>query len=59
MERESKRIVREWNQEIEAEMRRRAAEQDKGRWKLVVWAVLEAIWLVALFLVMGLFSRLH
>jgi hypothetical protein len=58
MERESKRIVREWNREIEAEMRR-AAKQDAGRWKFVVWAVLEAIWLVGLFLVMGLFARLH
>jgi hypothetical protein len=59
MERESKRIVREWNREIEAEMRRLAAKQDAGRWKLVVWAVLEAIWLVGLFLLMGLFGRLH
>jgi hypothetical protein len=59
MERDSKRVVREWNWEIEAEMCRLAAKQDCGRWRLVVWTVLEAIWLVGLFTVIGLFARLQ
>ncbi len=59
MERDSKRIVREWNREIEAEIRRLAARQDDGKWKYVVWTVLEVIWLVAVFAVLGVFSRLH
>ncbi|MGA7261796.1 MAG: hypothetical protein WA709_15155 [Stellaceae bacterium] len=59
MERDSKRIAREWNREIEAEMRRLAAGQDDGKWKIVVWTVLELVWLVAVFAVLGLFSRLH
>jgi len=59
MERDSKRIVREWDLEIEAEIRRLTAQQDGGKWNIVVWTVLEAIWLVAVFAVLGLFSRLH
>jgi hypothetical protein len=60
MERDSKRIVRQWNREIEAEMRRLAAKRDnRGGWKLVVWTLLEAIWLVVVLAVMGLFGRLH
>jgi hypothetical protein len=44
MERDSKRIVREWNREIEAEWSRLASRQDDGPWKIVVWALLEALW---------------
>ena len=59
MERDSERIVREWNREIEADMHRLAARQDDGAWKIVVWVVLEVIWLIGLVAVIGLFSRLH
>lgn len=59
MDRDSKRIVREWNREIEADIRRLAERDGEGRWKIVVWTVLELIWLVGLFLVVGLFTRLH
>jgi hypothetical protein len=59
VERDSKRIVREWDREIEAELRRLAAQQDGGKWKIVVWTVLEAIWLMTGFAVLALFSRLH
>lgn len=59
MERDSKRIAREWNREIEAETRRLAARQNDGKWKFVVWALLEAIWLVALVLMVGFLARLH
>jgi hypothetical protein len=59
MERESRRIAREWNREIEAEIRRHAARQEEGWGRIVVWAVLELVWLVAVFVVLGIFSRLH
>jgi hypothetical protein len=59
MERDSRRIVREWNREIEAEIRRRAAQRDKGWGRVVVWTVMELVWLVAVFAVLGVFSRLH
>jgi hypothetical protein len=59
MERDSKRIVREWNREIEAELRRLAARSDDGKWSIVVWMVLEVIWLVGVFAILGLFARLQ
>jgi hypothetical protein len=59
MERDSKHIVREWNREIEAEMRLLAARRDDGKWKIVVWAVLEVIWLAGLVLMLGMLTRLH
>ena len=59
MERDSKRIAREWKREIETEIRRLAAAKDDGSWKIVVWTVLEVIWLVGLVAVLGFFSRLY
>jgi len=58
MEHDSKRIVREWNREIEVEDRHLAARQD-GWGKIVVWTVLELMWLVAVVAVLGLVSRLY
>jgi hypothetical protein len=59
MERDSRRIAREWNREIEAEIRRLAARRDEGWGRVVVWTVLELVWLVAVFAVLGVFSRLY
>lgn len=59
MESDPKRIVREWNREIEAEMRRRDARQEDGPWKIIVWVALAMLWFVALFAVLGLFERLE
>ena len=59
MESDPKRIVRVWNREIEAEMRRRAAQQKDGPWKIVVWMALVVLWFVALFAVLALFERLQ
>ena len=59
MESDPKRIVREWNREIEAEIRRRAAHQKDGPWKIVVWMALVVLWFVALFAVLALFERLQ
>jgi hypothetical protein len=55
---DSKRIVREWNREIEAEDRLLSARQD-GWGKIVVWTVLEMMWLAAVFAVLGLITRLY
>jgi hypothetical protein len=59
MERDSKRIAKEWNREIEAELHRLAARRDDGWGRVVIWTVLELVWLVAVFAVLGVFSRLH
>jgi hypothetical protein len=59
MERYSKRIAQEWNREIEAETRRLAARQEEGWGRIVVLTVLELVWLVVVFAVLGVFSRLH
>ena len=58
MEAYAKRVVREWNREIEAEVRREVP-QDGGPWKIVVWVALEVLWLVTLLVVLGVFNRAH
>lgn len=58
MERDSKRIARDWNREIEAELRRLAARPEDKWGKFVVWTALEVLWVVGIFTVLGLFSRL-
>ena len=57
MEPDSKRIVREWNREIEEENRRRDAQRDDGPWKIIVWVALEVLWFVVLLAVLVLFQR--
>ena len=48
-ERDSKRIARQWNREIEEEIRRKAAgDQVDGPWKGVVWGALWLLWLALL-----------
>ena len=59
MEHDSKRIVREWNREIEVEDHHLAAARQDGWGKIVVWTVLEVMWLVVVFAVLGLVSRLY
>ncbi len=59
MERDSRRIAREWNREIEEEIGRLAARRDEGWGRVVVWTLLELVWLLAVFAVLGIFSRLH
>jgi len=58
MEADAKRVVREWNREIEAEIRREVPQHD-GPWKIVVWIALEVLWLVVLLAVLGVFNRAH
>lgn len=55
-ERDSKRIIRQWDREIEDEVRREAARNAVGgRWKAVSWA---ALWLFWLALLIGLLDLL-
>ena len=43
---DSKRIIRQWDREIEDEHRRAAArDRGEGRWKGVVWGALWVLWL--------------
>jgi hypothetical protein len=44
-ERDRRRIIREWNRQIEAENRRLAANTADGPWKIVVWGALWCVWL--------------
>ncbi len=45
-ERDTKRIVRQWDREIEDEIRRAAArDADNGPWKAGVWGALWVLWL--------------
>jgi hypothetical protein len=58
MEADAKRVVREWNRQIEAEIAREARQDDRP-WKIVVWVTLEVLWFVALFAMLGVFTRAH
>ena len=43
---DSKRIIRQWDREIEDEIRRERARRDAAaRWKPVVWTALWVLWL--------------
>ena len=43
---DSKRIIRQWDREIEDEIRREAARNTaSGPWKAVVWGALWVLWL--------------
>lgn len=54
-ERDSKRIIRQWNREIEDEIRREAARRGAdGPWKVVAWG---ALWLLWLTLLVGLIAQ--
>jgi hypothetical protein len=59
-ERNSKRIIRQWDREIEDEVRREAARNaDAGRWKAVSWAALWLLWLAALVALLEYLRALH
>ena len=59
-ERERKDIIRRWNREIEAEIRREAARQDDaGPWRGVVWTAVWLLWLALLVLLLLYLKKLH
>jgi hypothetical protein len=48
-ERDSKRIIRQWDREIEDEIRRDAGrDPDNGPWKAVGWGAVWLLWLAVL-----------
>ncbi len=58
-ERDSKRIIRQWDREIEDEIRRDTARNAaNGPWKAVVWATLWLLWLGLLVLLVAQARRL-
>jgi len=58
MKSDPKRVVSDWNREIEAEIRRSARRGD-GPWGVVVWVVLAMVWFGAVVAAIGLFERLQ
>ena len=59
---DSKDILRRWNREIEADIRRREAAERReraGPWKGVTWAVLWIAWLALLLLLLLWVKALH
>ena len=58
---DGKRIIRQWNREIEDELRRDAAARAAagGRWRIVGWSALWLLWLAALVVLLGHFKLLR
>ena len=53
-ERDSKRIIRQWDREIEDEIRRETAgAAGNGPWKAVSWGAVWLVWLVLLVALLG------
>jgi hypothetical protein len=53
-QRDSERIARQWNREIEDENRREAERNaEKGPWKAVTWGALWFLWLLLLLALVG------
>ncbi|MGH7052831.1 MAG: hypothetical protein ACREE4_04240 [Stellaceae bacterium] len=57
MDRDPKRIVREWNREIEAELRRRAAKGGSQWGRNLLWALLALAWLLLIMELLGVLPR--
>ncbi|MGH7110695.1 MAG: hypothetical protein ACREFK_09720 [Stellaceae bacterium] len=57
MDRDPKRIVREWNREIEAELRRRAAKEGNQWGRNLLWALLALAWLLLVMELLGVLPR--
>jgi len=59
-ERDSQRILRQWDREIEEEARRLAASgKDDGPWKALVWGELWLVWMAALIGLISLIKPLR
>ncbi len=57
MEPDPKRIARDWNREIEAEIRR-FAEKEEGRWgRNLVWSLLAVAWFLLVLECFGVLPR--
>jgi hypothetical protein len=59
-ESDSKDIVRRWDREIEAEIRREAVRRDQdGPWKAIAWTALWLVWLALLALLLMFLKKLY
>ncbi len=56
---DTKRIIRQWDREIEDETRRLAARKGEGHWRAVVWGGLWLLWLGVLLGLIGLLRPLQ
>jgi hypothetical protein len=57
---DAKRIARQWNREIEAELQREVEDRQAGQpWRAVVWAMLWVFWLLVLLGVVAQLKTLH
>ena len=59
MEPDPDRIARDWNRQIDREMRRFAENRGGGGWQIVVWAALALAWFAALFAGLSLLRGLQ
>lgn len=57
MDPDPKRIVREWNREIEAEIRRLAGKGGRGWGRNLVWVLLALVWLLLIIGFLGILPR--
>ena len=57
MDPDPKRIAREWNREIEAELRRLADKEGTQWGRNLVWTILAVAWLLLVMEVLGLLPR--
>ena len=57
MEPDPKRIAREWNREIEAEIRRLAEREDGGWGRNLIWTLLAFAWFVLVLECFGVLPR--
>jgi len=56
---DSKRILRQWNREIDAELRRAAAPREDGPWRAVAWGALWLCWLLLVLAMVAVVRPLH
>jgi hypothetical protein len=57
MEPDPKRIAREWNREIEAEIRRLAEKENPGWGRNLVWTLLAVAWFLLVLECFGVLPR--
>jgi len=56
---EVRRLIRQWDREIDAERRAEAARRHKEPWRAVSWFALWLVWLALLLGVVGFIRPLH
>ncbi|HEX3881656.1 MAG TPA: hypothetical protein VHW66_03295 [Stellaceae bacterium] len=54
-----RRILRQWDREVDDERRREAPRPDTGPWRIVSWLALWFLWLAVLALIVAMIRPLH